>query len=130
MLRLAEVARDEDERRRALERALDATQHATPIRARALVLARLGDVARDQHRDAVALGRWREALAADARCWPASLAIAEEQQGAGMPFVALARSRRCRATARRPARRRQWAALLDASDRRAEAERLLEGAGA
>jgi len=25
----------------------------------------------------VALLRWREALAADARCWPASLAIAE-----------------------------------------------------
>jgi transglutaminase-like putative cysteine protease len=126
LLRLAEVARDEDERRRTLERALDVSAGDADPAARALVLARLGDVARDQHREGVALFHWREALAADARCWPASLAIAEEQQSAGMPFLALGQIQALPPSARAiPRVERQLAALLDSVDRHADAERLM-----
>ncbi len=126
LLRLAEVARDEDERRRTLERARDASAGEADPAARAMVLARLGDVARDQHRESVALLHWREALAADARCWPASLAIAEEQQSAGMPYLALAEIQALPPAARAiPRVERQLASLLDSVDRHIEAERLM-----
>ncbi len=126
LLRLAEVARDEDERRRTLERAREASAAEADPATRAMVLARLGDVARDQHREAVALLHWREAVAADARCWPASLAIAEEQQSAGMPFLALAQIQVLPPSARAiPRVERQLAALLDSVDRHADAERLM-----
>ncbi len=114
LLRLAEVARDEDERRRTLERALEASAGEADPAARSMVLARLGDVARDQHRESVALARWRAALAADGRCWPASLAIAEEQQSAGMPFLALGELQALSPSARAiPRVERQLASLLD-----------------
>src|SRR5581483_9181229 len=126
LLRLAEVARDEDERRRTLERALDASAGDADPAARALVLARLGDAARDQHRESVALALWRQALAADARCWPASLAIAEEQQSASMPFLALGEIQSLPPSARAiPRVERQLASLLDSVDRHADAERLM-----
>jgi tetratricopeptide (TPR) repeat protein len=136
LLLLADVARDEDERRRALEGALALTEPAEKVdgpgaedaRAlRALVLARLGDAARAQRRDETALERWRAALALDPACWPASLALAEEEQGAGLPFVALGRLEALSAEARRAPRvRRQWARLLDTASRRRDADRLLE----
>ena len=128
LLLLAEVARDEDERRRTLERAREAAAGEVGADAalRALVLSRLGDVARDLHRDAVALGRWREAIATDARCWPASLAIAEEEQSAGLPYLALGELEALPARAREiPRVKRQLAGLLDSVDRHAEADRLM-----
>ena len=108
---LADVARDEDERRRALEAALATTDEpaagtetpegtAARRASRALLLARLGDAARGQRRDAVALARWREALAVDPACWPATLALADEEQGAG-PAARGAGARRGAAARRR-----------------------------
>jgi Flp pilus assembly protein TadD len=147
---LAEVARDEDERRRALDAALTRTSEASgggagrdgaeapaasagvgAASTRALVLARLGDTARAQRRDAVSLARWREALAADPACWPAALALADEEQAAGLPLVALARVEALpEATRAVPRVRREWARLLDAAGRTREADRLLEGLAA
>src|SRR5579862_6345162 len=132
---LADVARDEDERRRALEAALALTD-AAPARAdvtstRARVLAALGDTARAQRRDAVALARWREALATDAGCWPAALALADEEQAAGLPSIALARLEALPEAARRVSRvRRLWVRLLDAVGRTREADKLFEDMGA
>jgi Flp pilus assembly protein TadD/transglutaminase-like putative cysteine protease len=127
---LADVARDEDERRRALDAARPLAEKDAPA-SLALVLARLGDTARAQHRDAVALARWREALAADPGCWPAALALADEEQGAGLPLVALARIAALPETTRAvPRVRRQWARLLDAAGRTREADRLLESLAA
>jgi tetratricopeptide (TPR) repeat protein len=125
---LADVARDEDERRRALDAAANlARAEGAPRATLGLVLARLGDTARAQHRDAVALARWREALDADPGCWPAALALADEEQGAGLPLVALARVAALpEATRAVPRVRRQWARLLDAAGRTREADRLLE----
>lgn len=88
LLGLADASREEDERRRALERALPLA--VTPIE-RARVLAALGDVAREQRRDALAIERWRAALDAEPGWWPAALALAEEEQAAGLPAAALAR---------------------------------------
>jgi transglutaminase-like putative cysteine protease/Flp pilus assembly protein TadD len=125
---LAEVARDDDERRRVLEDALALAQKEPAATATtALVLARLGDTARAQRRDAVALGRWRAALAADPACWPAALALADEEQAAGLPLLALARVEALPESTRAvPRVRRQWARLLDAAGRTREADRLLE----
>jgi tetratricopeptide (TPR) repeat protein/transglutaminase-like putative cysteine protease len=130
---LADVGRDEDERRRALDAALAAlTPHGDSERAegralRALLLARLGDTARAQRRDALAVERWRAALAADPGCWPAAIALAEEEQAAGLPLVALARVEALPEAVRAvPRVRRPWARLLDAAGRTREADRLLE----
>jgi transglutaminase-like putative cysteine protease/tetratricopeptide (TPR) repeat protein len=122
---LADVARDEDERRRALEAALAAAN--ADASARALLLARLGDAARAQRRDTVALARWREALAVDPGCWPAALALADEEQGAGLVRVAVARVQALPAEVLAvPRVRRQWARLLEAAGRRREAREQLE----
>ncbi|HVR02919.1 MAG TPA: hypothetical protein VMT47_12355, partial [Polyangia bacterium] len=129
---LADVARDDDERRRALEGAVALAVKsgaATPeARAtRALLLAGLGDTARTQRRDAAALARWREALAVDPGYWPAALALADEEQGAGLPLVARARVEALPETTRAVTRvRRQWGRLLDATGRTREADRLFE----
>jgi tetratricopeptide (TPR) repeat protein/transglutaminase-like putative cysteine protease len=123
---LAEVARDDDERRRTLERALALPDGAGDASERAMVLARLGDVARDQRRETVALARWRAALQSDADCWPASLSLAEEEQTAGMPALALARLEALPERIRRvPRVMRLQARLLDGLDRHAPADRLL-----
>ncbi len=123
---LADVARDEDERRRSLEAALALTGGAEEVRAR--LLAALGDAARSQRRDEVALARWREALATDPGCWPAALALADEEQAAGLTSLALARVEALPEAARQVARvRRQWARLLDAMGKVHEADTLLQG---
>jgi cellulose synthase operon protein C len=124
---LADVARDDDERRRALEAALALTTAGTARdAARALVLARLGEAARAQRRDDLALTRWREALAADPSCWPATLALADEEQEAGLPLVALARVEALpEATAAVTRVRRLRARLLDAVGRQHDADQLL-----
>jgi cellulose synthase operon protein C len=134
---LAEVARDDDERRRALEAALAiATPAAAPGLAtaaatRALLLASLGDAAHAQRRDELALARWREALAADAGCWPAALALADEEQDAGFPLVALARVESLPPWVRAvPRVQRQAARLLDAAGRQSDADRALEALAA
>jgi tetratricopeptide (TPR) repeat protein len=132
---LADVARDEDERRRALVAALALTESGASEtaatletrRARAWLLTRLGDTARAQRRDAVAVARWREALALDPGCWPAALALADEEQTAGLPLVALARVAALPEAARAVSHvRRQWARLLDTAGRTQRADRLLE----
>ncbi|HVR62798.1 MAG TPA: DUF3857 and transglutaminase domain-containing protein [Polyangia bacterium] len=91
---LADVARDDDERRRALERAAAVGAGLEDDGGRAayaLVLAKLGDVARQQRHDTVAIERWRQALRADAGCWPAQVALAEDEQSAGLTQAATAR---------------------------------------
>jgi tetratricopeptide (TPR) repeat protein/transglutaminase-like putative cysteine protease len=124
-LLLGDVARDEDERRRALERALPQADSAP---ARALVLSRLGDVARAERREAVALDKWRQALETDPGCWPAALALADEEQASGLLLSAVARLEALPPEVRAVARvRRELARLYEASGRVTEAERLLEG---
>jgi cellulose synthase operon protein C len=130
---LADVARDEDERRRVLERALALAEVIGPPadgdvqQARALILARMGDTARSQRRDAVALERWRQALQIDPACWPASLALADEEQGAGFPQVAVARIEALPDDVRGvPRVRRQLARLLEMAGRHRDAEHLLD----
>ena len=132
MLGAARVARDEDESRRMLERALSLVQsspsspspsgttHALDL---ARVLAGLGDVARDQRREAVALDRWRAALAADPSWWPAAVALAAEERNAGLPATALARVAALPAAFQDiPAVIRERLQSLLALDRRVDAE--------
>jgi transglutaminase-like putative cysteine protease/tetratricopeptide (TPR) repeat protein len=88
LLLLGSVAREEDDRRAALERALPALDRPHE---RAQVLADLGRLARQQHREDVATTRWRQAVALDPRCIPAELALAREEQRAGMTSTALGR---------------------------------------
>lgn len=122
LLGLAEASRDEDERRRALERALPL---ATTALERARVLAALGDVAREQRRDALAIERWRAALDAEPRWWPAALALAEEEQAAGLPAAALARLESSTSLVRSLPRVIRFRARLNETvDRNTEALRL------
>jgi cellulose synthase operon protein C len=138
LMLLGDVARDEDERRRALERALSllpATGHAGAAAggtrsARGLLLARLAEVARAQHRDAVALERWRQALEEDPACWPAALALADEEQSAGLPLVAVARAEALPEDLRQvPRVERERARLLEAAGRQRDADHALEALG-
>ena len=124
LMGLAAAAREDDERRRALERALPVA--ATPGE-RARVLAALGDVARDQHRESAAVHDWRAALAASPGFWPAALALASQEQTAGVPAAALGRLQALSPSVRAlPAVRRGLARLLAALDRPAEAAHALE----
>ena len=122
LMGLANAGREEDESRRAFARALDV---ALVPRDRARVLAALGDIARDQHRDAVAVERWRAALVADARWWPAAVSLAGEEESAGFPGAALARIEGLPAAVQSvPPVAREHARLLMTLDRRTEAERI------
>ena len=85
---LGQVAREEDDARAALERALELAPGAGE---RALVLAELGDLAQRQHRPEAALQRWREAAAADPTSLPAQLALAGEERETGLYAAALLR---------------------------------------
>jgi len=85
---LGHVAREEDDARQALERALTL---APGRKERALVLSDLGELARRQNRPEVALARWREAIAVDADCIPAQLALAGEESNSGLRATALRR---------------------------------------
>jgi tetratricopeptide (TPR) repeat protein len=130
MLGAARVARDEDESRRMLERALSLAESLPPTPmggTRALDLARvlagLGDIARDQRREAVALDRWRAALAAAPSWWPAAVALAAEERNAGLPATALARVAALPAAFQDiPTVIRERLQALLALDRRVEAE--------
>ena len=85
---LSQVAREEDDARQALERALVL---APGPGERALVLAELGDLAQRQHRPETALQRWREAAAGDPTSVPVQLDLAGEEREAGLPAAALRR---------------------------------------
>lgn len=87
LLGLADAADEDDDSRRALERALGV---APPGPRRAVILARLGAAARSGRREALALGYYRQALVEDAAHWPATLALAAERRGAGLPSAGLA----------------------------------------
>jgi tetratricopeptide (TPR) repeat protein len=120
MLGLARVGRDEDESRRSLERALSAARSSAE---RARILSALGDIARDQRRDAAALARWQGALGEDPQWWPATLSIAGEERNAGLESAALARISALPAEVRQiPTVAREWTRSLMALDRRAAAE--------
>jgi transglutaminase-like putative cysteine protease/tetratricopeptide (TPR) repeat protein len=122
-LAAAEATDDDDERRRLLEQALDAQP---PAPWRALLLARLGVNAHAARRDARALEAWREALAIDPECWPAALAVAQEEADAGLPLTALARLEALPAFSRTlPRVRRAAVRLYDAAGRQREADRVL-----
>jgi cellulose synthase operon protein C len=125
LMGLSSAEPEENASRRALERALAI---AKTSRDRARVLAALGDVARNQHRDAVAIERWRGALELEPRWWPATLSLAGEEQAAGFPAAALARVEALPAVVRAiPPVARERARLLMALDRRADAEKTWRG---
>ena len=106
-----------------LEQAVDAQP---PPQWRALLLARLGVTARAARRDARALEAWREALAIDPECWPAALAIAQEEADAGLPLTAVTRLEALPAFSRAlPRVRRAAVRLYDAAGRQREADRVL-----
>jgi transglutaminase-like putative cysteine protease/tetratricopeptide (TPR) repeat protein len=118
---LGEVAGEDDDRRRALERA--ATESKDPAE-RALALAQLGILARASRRESAAFELLRSALAADPHCVPAVLALAVEEQLSGLPASGLARLDALPAALRElPAVRLTRARLLEALGRRGEADR-------
>jgi transglutaminase-like putative cysteine protease/tetratricopeptide (TPR) repeat protein len=88
LLLLGSVAREDDDRRAALERALPALTRAKD---RARALAQIGRLWRSQRRDDAATARWKQAIALDASCVQAQLALAREEQDAGLSASALAR---------------------------------------
>jgi tetratricopeptide (TPR) repeat protein/transglutaminase-like putative cysteine protease len=88
LLLVGSVAREEDDRRAALERALPALASAEE---RASALAEISRLWRSQRRDDAAASRWRQAIALDPNCVQAQLALAREEQDAGMAASALAR---------------------------------------
>ena len=122
LLLLGEVAREEDDRRSALERALPALVRPGE---RAQALADLGRLWRQQHRDDLAIARWRQAIALDPRCVQAQLALAREEQRAGMTSTALGRLSALTESARRlPLVQDELADVLESLGRRAESEEL------
>jgi len=122
-LAAADATDDDDERRRMLEQAIDAQP---PPLWRALLLARLGVNARAARRDVRALEAWREALAIDPDCWPAALAIAQDEADAGLPLTAVTRLEALPAFSRTlPRVRRAAVRLYDAAGRQREADRVL-----
>src|SRR5580692_2300737 len=119
----AEVADTDDERRRALERA---SELAISPASHALLLARLGELARTERREARAAESFREALAIDPGCWPATLAMADEESEAALPLAALARFESLPAAVQAlPRVRRAAARLYEAAGRRSASDRTL-----
>ena len=117
---LGQVAREEDDARQAMERALVLAPGSGE---RALVLAELGDLAQRQRRPEAALQRWRQAAAADPTSVPAQLALAGAEREAGLSAAALRRLDALPAAARTiSAVREAHAHALLALDRFAEAE--------
>lgn len=114
----ADATREADDHRIALETASQALADAegldpdTRQAVRAYLLAELGDTARGQERTVEALARWREALALFPDCWMASLALAQEEQAAGLPAVAWQRLAALRATNQPEVLRAQARALM------------------
>jgi transglutaminase-like putative cysteine protease len=119
----AEVADTDDERRRSLERA---SELAISPPSRALLLARLGELARTERREARASESFRNALAIDPDCWPATLAMADEESEAALPLAALARYESLPAAVQAlPRVRRAAARLYEAAGRRSASDRTL-----
>jgi tetratricopeptide (TPR) repeat protein len=117
---LGQVAREEDDARAAFERALEL---APGPGERALLLAELGDLAQRQHRQELALQRWREAAGADPTSLPALLALAGAEREAGLYAAALRRLDAVAAAARSvPAVLEAHARALEALGRLLEAE--------
>ena len=88
LLLLGSTARDEDDRRAALERALPSIASAER---QADVVAAIGRMWRAQHREDLAVGQWQKAVALDRGCVAAQLALAREEQREGMSASALSR---------------------------------------
>jgi tetratricopeptide (TPR) repeat protein len=123
-LLLSEVAREEDDRRTALEVVARAGEPA----ARAVAATRLGELARQHRRDAAATALFRQALATDPGCWPATLALAADEQSAGLASAALQRLDALpSALAEVPPVVRARARVLEALGRRRAAEALIAG---
>ena len=124
LLLLGEVAREDDARRAALERAL---VHILEAGARAEVLADIGEMWHRQRRDHDAVLRWQEAVATDPACLPAQLALAREEQQAGLLGAAFARLQGLPKEARElPAVESALADVLLGLGRRADAEVLYQ----
>ncbi len=85
---LGNVAREDDDRRAALERVLPTLARAED---RARALAEIGQLWHSQHRDDAAVSRWRQAVALDPGCVQAQVALAGEEQDTGLAASALAR---------------------------------------
>jgi transglutaminase-like putative cysteine protease/tetratricopeptide (TPR) repeat protein len=120
---LGSVAHEEDDRRAALERALPALANAE---ARAAALAEIGRLWRSQHRDDEAVARWQQAIALDGHCIKAQLALAREEQHAGMAASALTRLSTLPEDAHRlPLVQDVLADTLHALGRRAESEAVV-----
>ena len=93
---------------------------------RALLLARLGELARTERRETRATESFRSALALDAGCWPAVLALADQESEATLPLAALARVEALPAAVQAlPRVRRAAARLYEAAGRRSASDRLL-----
>src|SRR5207248_5307116 len=96
----------------------------------ALALSRLGELARQHRREAAAATSWRQALQADPACWPASVAIAFDEQGAGLASAALLRLEALPPSVQQvPRVARARARVLEALGRRDESEAVLTGLG-
>jgi cellulose synthase operon protein C len=125
----ADVADTDDDRRRALESALDAAPAGGPgasPAARALVLVRLAELARADRREARAAAELAGALAIDPSCWPAVLTAADMDGDAGLPLAAVNRLETLPAGVRSlPRVLRLAARLYEAADRRAESDAAL-----
>jgi transglutaminase-like putative cysteine protease len=119
----AGVADTDDERRRDLERA---GELALSPPWRALLLARLGELARTERRETRATESLRSALALDPGCWPAALALADQESEAALPLAALARLESLPSAVQAlPRVRREAARLYEAAGRRSASDRLL-----
>ncbi len=125
---MGSVAREEDDRRGAVQRLVLLT--ADP-RERALATVVLGDMARGHRRESVAFAHWRAALALDPDCWPASVALAMEEQSAGLSAAALARLDALPTEVKEViAVRRTRRGILEALGRKQQAHAELRGIGA
>jgi len=120
---LGQVAREEDERRAALTRALSSVAAAD---AQADLLAEIGRLWRSQRRDDEAVVQWRKAVALDRDCVGAQLALAREEESSGMASSALARILALPAEARAlPTVQDVLADMYATLGRRSEAEDVL-----
>jgi cellulose synthase operon protein C len=88
LLLLGSFAREEDDRRAALERAVPMFASAER---RAVAMAAVARLWRSQHRDEAAIAEWSKAATLDKGCVPAQLALAREEERVGMAATALAR---------------------------------------
>jgi tetratricopeptide (TPR) repeat protein len=122
LLLLGEVAREEDDRRAALEKALPAI--ADPGE-KALVLSATGQIWHEQRRDQTAIACWQQAVSIDRDCIPAQLALARQEEMAGLTASALRRLESLPMAARElPRVARDLADVLSSLGRRADAEKV------